>query len=448
MVNPSSNLFRRGRNGKSLVGSFKQSSSSLYKRKARGNYKYKLREDAGALISRDYLTSAFLNIDGFSDAKHVDVTNFVSKVSPDIFFILETKRREEEVGSDIDIHGYDQTEVKRSDAAGDKQGGGIVYYTKKTRGVLFKRHSPVISHQDLEYVQNERVWVTVQSQSCETAFCSVYLGCQYSDDRNKSWNEGIYWVLRSEAVALRAAGYRLQFLGDFNGHVGAHPGQGVPGNSPDINPNGERFLEFLLSCDLRHINGEFRNINDPESRICEGLWTRQRGNSRSIIDFIGVSAEHVNTVVSMNVDDSGSYGGGSDHNWSWIKMNDKFRVLVPAAKRQQKKKKSWNIADDQDWNIFKEKVAEQFLPAVDGADTLELDDLASLVANGFRKGGESSIGYRKNVGKSSMKSRSLPRDVVSELELKSQMEKNWKTLFSSMEASVDDVTEAENTFRQ
>ena len=82
-----------------------------------------MREDAGALISRDYLTSAFLNIDGFSDAKHVDVTNFVSKVSPDIFFLLETKRRVEEIGSDIDIHGYDQTEIKRSDTAGDKQGG-------------------------------------------------------------------------------------------------------------------------------------------------------------------------------------------------------------------------------------------------------------------------------------------------------------------------------------
>ena len=47
-----------------------------------------------------------------------------------------------------------------------------------------------------------------------------------------------------------------------------------------------------------------------------------------------------------------------------------------------------------------------------------------------------------------MKSRSLPRDVVSELDLKSQMEKNWKTLSSSMEASVDDVTEAENALRE
>ena len=39
---------------------------------------------------------------------------------------------------------------------------------------------------------------------------------------------------------------------------------------------------------------------------------RQRGNSRSVIDFIGMSAEHKDTVLSITVDDTGIYGGGSD----------------------------------------------------------------------------------------------------------------------------------------
>ena len=446
MVPP--NSFRRGRNGGSQIGSFKLSSSSVRRRKARGNYKYKLREEAGALFSRDSLTSAFLNIDGLSDAKYVDVTNFVNEVSPDIFFLLESKRRAEDVGSDIAINGYDHTEIKRSDAAGDKPGGGIVYYTKNTGGVLFNKHSPSISHQGLEYVQNERVWVTVQSQNCKTAFCSVYLGCQYSDDnKHKEWNDGIYWVLRLEAVALRSAGYRLQFLGDFNGHIGNVVGQGVPGNSPDINPNGKRFLDFLLACDLRHVNGELRDMGDPESRICKGLWTRQRGNSKSIIDFVGVSAEHIDSVMSMNVDDSGSYGGGSDHNWSWVKMKDKFRILVP-VKRSPKKKKVWNIDDSQDWTNFKDEIVKQFLPAVDGAGNLGLDDLAALVVNGFQEAGEKSLGYRQKTRRSSMKSRSLPRHVVSQLELKAQMEKQWKTLSSSSDVNGDAVTAAESAFKE
>ena len=320
-------------------------------RGARRNFKYKLRQNAGALHSQSHLTSGFLNVDGLSEAKLEDVRKFTSEVSPDIFTLLETKRRLEDIGTNISIDGYEHIEIKRSDVAGDRPGGGMVYYTKNTGGILFKRHTPSIEQKDLEYVQNERFWVIVESQNCKTAICSAYLGCQYSDDRFKDWNDGIYWVLRQESVALRSAGHRLQFLGDFKCHIGDQVGQGVPGNSSDINPNGERFLQFLLSCDLRHINGELRTQGDPSSRICQGLWTRQRGNSRSVIDFIGVSAEHVGSVVSMNVDDSGRYGGGSDHNWSWIKMHDKFRILVPARK-SSKPKKVWNIKDDQDWSAF------------------------------------------------------------------------------------------------
>ena len=62
-------------------------------RKYRRNFKYKLRENYGALQCQDGLKSAFLNIDGLSDAKLEDVVSFTSKRSPDVFFVLETKIR-------------------------------------------------------------------------------------------------------------------------------------------------------------------------------------------------------------------------------------------------------------------------------------------------------------------------------------------------------------------
>mgnify|MGYP007114509020 CR=1 FL=1 len=86
------------------------------------------------------------------------------------------------------------------------------------------------------------------------------------------------------------------------------------GNNPDINPNGYRFLDFLDSCNLRHINGECRVPGQLESKICQGLWTRQRANTRSVVDYAGVSAEDVGSVLSMTVDDVGAMGGDSDHN--------------------------------------------------------------------------------------------------------------------------------------
>ena len=86
------------------------------------------------------------------------------------------------------------------------------------------------------------------------------------------------------------------------------------GNNPDVNPNGYRFLDFLDSCNLRHINGECWVSGQLESKICRGLWTRQWANFRLIVDYAGVSAEDVGSVLSMTVDDVGTLGGDSDHN--------------------------------------------------------------------------------------------------------------------------------------
>ena len=79
----------------------------------------------------------------------------------------------------------------------------------------------------------------------KTAICTVYLGYQSDNDKHKDWNEGILHVLTSEAATMRAHGYRVVFMGDFNSRVGSVPGQGITGNSSDITKNGERFVVFL-----------------------------------------------------------------------------------------------------------------------------------------------------------------------------------------------------------
>ena len=84
-------------------------------------------------------------------------------------------------------------------------------------------------NKELEYVNYERIWITIDSLQSKTAILGVYMGCQYDDDRHAAWNEGIYQVLTQEAIKLRSEGYRIVFTGDFNGHVGCVQGQGVPG---------------------------------------------------------------------------------------------------------------------------------------------------------------------------------------------------------------------------
>ena len=398
------------------------------RRKFNKNVKYKLRENVGVVSSKNTLKTAMLNVDGLSDTSLADVQDFIEKKSPDVVFLLETKRRMEELGTDISVEGYDHFEVKRSDVAEHKPGGGIACYTRKTDGLVFRRHSPDIIHEHLEFVNNERVWLKIDSLMAKTAILSVYMGCQYDDDRHQTWNDSMYYVLAQEAIQLRSEGYRIEFIGDFNGHVGATLGQGVHGNNADINRNGQRFLSFLDTCDLRHINGECRAPGQPETKICEGLWTRQRGNSRSVIDFAGVSVEHVDSVISMVVDDKGVHGTNSDHNWITIILEDKFRRLRLYPSVQKKEK--WDIKEGQDWSVF-EAAVSKLLPAVDDATEMNVDTLASKVAEALWSAGISAIGKRSVRPKTSVWSRLLPPAVVSELKKKRELERAWKKLVAS-----------------
>ena len=393
--------------------------------------KHKLHEFYGAKKYQGTLSTSYLNVDGLTDAKFADVIAFTEQRSPDILFLLETKRRVEEIGSDINMDGYELLEIRRSDTADDKQGGGIACYYKNTKNVVFKTHSPAIPHADLAYVDNERLWITVETKQTKTAICGVYLGCQFSDDRNSSWNDGMYWILQQEISSLRAEGYRVLLVGDFNAHIGNVAGQGIPGNNADINKNGERFLEFLMNNNLTHINGA--PSKDGASQICKGLWSRQRGPSRSIIDFSVLSSEHMNSVLSMFIDDNGTYGGGSDHNWSEIVLEDKIAHFVKVDSRA-KRKKVWNIKDDQNWTAFKTSIVENLQRHTFANKSAE--ELASLVASIYTSAGASSIGYKEDPKKRSSKT-TLPSHIVKALKSKLALGREWKSLSSSNTATAE-----------
>ena len=161
---------------------------------------------------------------------------------------------------------------------------------------MYKPHRPDITNHDDAFVNNERMWVTIQSNSSKTALCAIYLGCQYSDDRHGNFNDSILRVVQEEAHALRRQGFRVLFLGDFNAHVGNALGVGVPGNNGDVNKNGRRFLNFLHQTDSVHLYGASRMSGKLDTQVASGLWTWQRSGNRSVIDYAVISKEHQHTV--------------------------------------------------------------------------------------------------------------------------------------------------------
>ena len=387
------------------------------------------------------LRCSILNVDGMSEASLVNVESVVGTHKPDVVFLLETKRRAEEDGMDMSLLGYDVHEARRSNNAEDREGGGIAVYTKLSDGLLFKQYKPDILDPGKAFVNSERMWITVESESSKTAICGLYLGCQYSDDRHGAWNDAIYQTVQQEAFVMRSRGFRIVYLGDFNGHIGNVPEEGgMIGNTVGINPNGRRFLNFITNTDSVNINSMCKSHGDYSTRICEGLWTRQRGGHSSIIDFALISNEHKDTVISMLIDDKGNLGGGSDHNWIILDLSDKF-VRKKRATVLEVKKDRWNISEDQDWTAYKEHISK-VAHSICGAN---IDCLASRISNSILNALKDTIGLKKH--NAFKKPRLLPPSIVREIKTRNHLEQNWKSL-NSVHANLGSllVQEAEALF--
>ena len=417
------NPFRKGRNNRSNKVFLTSGARRVHHRlrKFKVNKRAKLKESVGFIKVKNNLKSSLLNVDGLSEEALVDVKKTVLETVPDVCVILETKRRLEETGHDISIEGYNVFETRRSDLAGDKNGGGIAVYTRIADGLVFNEHKPVIDNPEHSFVNNERAWITIDSLHAKTALCGLYMGFQAVDDRHGEWNDIIYQNLRSEIRDLRQAGYRIELLGDFNGHVGNKLGQGVEGNYPSINANGHRFLNFLADTQCTHVNGV--------PRVSEGLWTRQRGGVSSVIDFCAISSDHLHSVKSFIVDDKGKFTSGSDHNWIFVELEDRF-VQKRRLVNQQTKKPAWNFRDDFDWTDF----ANEVTASVNNADfeSMDAETMAQYAAQILLDAGRKHVGFRQPRKKTSMESSSLPPEVVATIELKRIFESYWKVKLTEL----------------
>ena len=384
-----------------------------------------LRKTAGFVQIKSSL-NACLNVDGLGPGSFEDVCSTIKVKNPDLCILIETKRRIEEANSDIEVDGYDLRETNRSDMANDKSGGGLAFYSKKGDGLLFKPHTPNIDDKDMSFVNKERSWLTVESASSQTAICGLYMACQHSDDKFGRWNDLMYLVLKLESAKLRAEGYRIVFIGDFNAHTGNTPGLGVSGNKPDVNQNGRRFFSFLDDTDCCHINGLIRNPGPDQRAVTTGLWTRQRNGFSTILDYAVVSREHASSVVSLEIDDRGKYGGGSDHNWLFLVLTDRFAKKKRGVS-DQLRKPSWNIKDDQDWSGYCDSVKKSLGNIVTTSATALHNSICQLLLNSLT----SEIGLRES--RSRPKNRKLPPSLVSALNERRNLEKLWKTQQSELE---------------
>ena len=395
------------------------------------------RGEVGVVEKKKSLMIACLNVDGYNLGTMVDVEGMIRKKDVDIFCLTETKMRKKD-SKKISKEGFDVFEKRREDCNSqgmmDKKGGGLAILVRKREGLVYQEHFQTIKDHNLAYVDKERMWITYSSEGGKTAVCCVYLGWGAKDERHKLWNKGILEVLSDEIFNLRGKGFRVNLHGDFNSWMGNDLNDlGIPGNNVKTTQNGEMFKEFLRANNLVHLNGAVRKQGDWSTRISSGLWTRHAPDhsSSSVLDFGVVSSEHVESVISFEVDETGLYGGGSDHNPIFTKLQDSF-VYVHKIK-ETRKIRGWDIKEDQDWGHFKKTVMAETEARPEGGNVeLEQNVLTEILIRGLEEG----VGRRSPPRP--FKDLRLPKMIVELLNKRRRLSSVWKTektVFASSRSS-------------
>ena len=115
-----------------MVGGHRPSKQQLHQNRRkvkqfRLNGSAKRREHYGAVATKQFLRTSLLNVDGLSESSLDDIRGTIKSQKPDIVFILETKRRQEECHDDVTVPGYALHEALRSNISEDKEGGVLQY---------------------------------------------------------------------------------------------------------------------------------------------------------------------------------------------------------------------------------------------------------------------------------------------------------------------------------
>lgn len=135
----------------------------------------------------------------------------------------------------------------------------------------------------------ESLWIVIDNGKVKIRVGVVYAP---QECRTKAENlKTFYGHICEQVQQARERNQRVLILGDFNGKIGKE----VKGNKPEITKGGTLLLKMAKQERLTILN---------TTEICEGLWTRTEGESRSVIDYILTDEDSAEGVKSMMVDEN------------------------------------------------------------------------------------------------------------------------------------------------
>ena len=227
-------------------------------------------------------------------------------------------------------------------------------------------------------------------------------------------------------MKLRAQGFTVFSLGDFNSRVGQIPG--LENNTPDLNNNTPMFLAFIAQVNLVIVN---------TLPVTKGLFTRFMNNSnnpgtQSLLDYGLISNHKVQTVTSFVIDSNARFDAGSDH-----------ALLVAEVEFGYQSKVTWSFQnavslhfkDDTDYSQFQAELDSlvDTIP-IHKFEALPAEEMLPHITSSLMESGKKIFGLKIKHKKTGTK---LPKHIRDKIKSKNELSKQVALAVTNGQFNID-----------
>ena len=246
------------------------------------------------------LKMKYINIQGLTKSKIVELQKLIEQNT--ILFLVETQLKEDKIEVGRCFEKIDQMRNKN-----DKKGGGL--------SVLYRKDNSLeIEVEKVETKSKELLMLDISTKKDKYRVILVYFSILTSENapRNEALQREIAGYLDN------TAGEKLLILGDFNGHIDELGYQ-------KQDRRGDMVMEWIIDYGMVLLN-----MDDK----CQGIYTWERQEQKSVIDFVLASKEMYDEIRNMNIDDNKEVFDLSDHNMIIIEIKTVGRHSGKVSKRE------------------------------------------------------------------------------------------------------------------
>ena len=226
-------------------------------------------------------------------------------------------------------------------------------------------------------------------------------------------------MITEETLLLKAQGFSILALGDFNTRVGQM--SGLQDNLPDTNKNFPMFLNFIKCTNLVILN---------TLPVSKGLFTRfmdgsDRSGTKSLLDYGLRDAESVHTVSSFIIDSDARFDCGTDHALLEVDLIFSSKTSIHWNVREAL---HFNISDGTDFTKYSDNLDTLISSIVpDNFSSLSTEQMLVHISSIIRQAGMETFGLKLKRRKK--REQRLPTVVLEMIKNKNQLSRRLREAY-------------------